>query len=186
MLPGAGREVRWFRPSPHGRHAAPLDVVDRESLLWCVGTVEGVQIHVTGHRRERSPAVIDLHYLTLAALLNWVMIVVAALWRVGACTPAGLRRAFGNRAFLPETAPAAERADRAAKNMTENMILFVVVLAASRLGGADAHALTPGAAMFFWARLAYWPVYIIGITYVRTALWATSLCGLLWIALAGW
>ena len=122
----------------------------------------------------------------LAALLNWLMIVVAALWRVDALTSVGLKRAFGNRAHLPEAAPAAARADRAAKNMTENMILFVVVLAASRLGGADAHALTPGAATFFWARVAYWPVYITGIPYLRTLLWVTSLFGLLWIAIAGW
>jgi uncharacterized MAPEG superfamily protein len=130
--------------------------------------------------------VIDLHFLTLAALLNWLMIVVAALWRVGACSPAGLQRAFGNRAHIPEAPPAAARAERAAKNMIENLILFVVVLTAARLNGADAHALTPGAAMFFWARLAYWPVYVMGIAYLRTALWATSLCGLLWIAIAGW
>jgi uncharacterized MAPEG superfamily protein len=129
---------------------------------------------------------IDLHFLTLAALLNWSMIVVAALWRVGALSPAGLERAFGNRSHIPEAAPAAARADRAAKNMVENMVLFAVVLTAARLGGADAHALTPGAAMFFWARLAYWPVYILGIPYLRTALWATSLCGLVWIAIAGW
>lgn len=122
----------------------------------------------------------------LAALLNWLMIVVAALWRVGALSPAGLERAFGNRAHIPEPAPAAARADRAARNMTENLILFAVVLTASRLGGADAHALIPGAALFFWARVAYWPIYILGVPYVRTVVWATSLCGLLWIAIAGW
>ena len=143
-------------------------------------------MQVTGYRAERIQRVIDLHYLTLAALLNWLMVVVAALWRVGALAPAGLERAFGNRTHIPEAAPAAARADRAAKNMTENMILFAVVLAASRLGGADAHALAPGAAMFFWARVAYWPVYIVGIPYLRTVLWATSLCGLLRIAIAGW
>jgi uncharacterized MAPEG superfamily protein len=128
---------------------------------------------------------IDLQFLMLAALLSWLMIVVAALWSTGAFSPAGLKRAFGNRAHI-EASPAAARADRAAKNMIENMVLFVVVLTASRLRGADAHALTPGAAMFFWARLAYWPVYVIGIPYLRTVLWATALCGLLWIAIAGW
>ncbi len=141
---------------------------------------------VTGHRTERIQGVIDLHFLMLAALLNWLMIVVAGLWRVDAFTPGGLKRAFSNRTHIPEAGPVAARADRAAKNMIENMILFVVVLTASRLGGADADALTPGAAMFFWARLAYWPVYIIGIPYLRTVLWASSLCGLLWIAIAGW
>jgi uncharacterized MAPEG superfamily protein len=128
---------------------------------------------------------IDVQFLMLAALLTWLMIVVAALWGVGVFGPAGLKRAFGNRAHIQAT-PAAARADRAAKNMIENMVLFVVVLTASRLRGADPHALTPGAAMFFWARLAYWPVYVMGIPYLRTALWATALGGLLWIAIAGW
>jgi uncharacterized MAPEG superfamily protein len=128
----------------------------------------------------------DLHFLTLAAALTWLMVVSAALWRVGAASPAGLVRAFGNRAFVPESPPAAARADRAATNMIENMVLFVVVLAAARLGGAGADALTPGAALFFGARLAYWPVYVAGIAYLRTALWVASLGGLLWIAIAGW
>jgi len=144
-------------------------------------------LHVTGRRVERTQRVIDLHYLVLAALLNWLMILVAALWGTGAfSSPAGLARAFGNRAHIPGVAPAAARADRAAKNMLENLVLFGVVLTASRLGGADANALTPGAALFFWARLAYWPVYVAGIPYLRTLLWAASLCGILAIALAGW
>lgn len=127
----------------------------------------------------------DLHYLTLAALLTWLMILVAALWSTGAFST-GLAHAFGNRGHLPAAAPAAARADRAAKNMIENTMLFVVILGAARLGGADPSALAPGAAIFFWARLAYWPVYVLGIPYFRTVLWATALCGLLWIAIAGW
>ena len=128
----------------------------------------------------------DLHFLTFAALLTWLMVVSAALWRVNALTPVGLARAFGNRAVVPEGSPASARADRAAKNMLENLLLFAVVVVAARLGGAGADALTPGAALFFWARLAYWPVYVAGIPYLRTMLWVTSLVGLLWITIAGW
>lgn len=62
----------------------------------------------------------------------------------------------------------------------------VVVVVAARLGGAGAEALTPGAAVFFWARLASWPVYVAGVPYLRTLLWVTSVFGLLWIAIAGW
>ena len=128
----------------------------------------------------------DLHFLTLAALLTWLMVVSAALWRVGALSPVGLGRAFGNRALLPEVSPACARADRAARNMLENLLLFAVVLVAARLAGAGADALTPGAALFFWARLAYWPVYVAGIAYLRTLLWVASLCGLVWITMAWW
>ena len=31
---------------------------------------------------------------------------------------------------------------------------------------------------FFWARLTYWPVYLAGIVYLRTAVWAVSILGL--------
>jgi uncharacterized MAPEG superfamily protein len=44
----------------------------------------------------------------------------------------------------------------------------------------------PGANIFFWARVAYFPTYLAGIAYVRSALWAVGLIGLamvLWPAL---
>jgi uncharacterized MAPEG superfamily protein len=36
-----------------------------------------------------------------------------------------------------------------------------------------------GAQLFFWGRLAYAPVYIIGIPWLRTGLWGVSFVGLL-------
>jgi uncharacterized MAPEG superfamily protein len=36
-----------------------------------------------------------------------------------------------------------------------------------------------GAELYFWARLAYLPIYIVGIPYLRTLVWAVSLWGLL-------
>jgi uncharacterized MAPEG superfamily protein len=32
--------------------------------------------------------------------------------------------------------------------------------------------------MFFWARIAYIPVYYAGIAYLRTAVWVVSIVGL--------
>jgi uncharacterized MAPEG superfamily protein len=40
-----------------------------------------------------------------------------------------------------------------------------------------------GAQLFFWARVAYVPVYIIGLPWVRTGVWAASTVGLLLIFL---
>jgi uncharacterized MAPEG superfamily protein len=42
----------------------------------------------------------------------------------------------------------------------------------------DAHTAL-GAEVYFWARLAYLPIYLIGIPYLRTAVYAVSLWGLL-------
>jgi uncharacterized MAPEG superfamily protein len=36
-----------------------------------------------------------------------------------------------------------------------------------------------GAQVYFWARVAYLPVYVVGIPYLRTAVWAASLWGIL-------
>lgn len=79
---------------------------------------------------------------------------------------------------------AAARADRASKNFLETFPLF----AAAALGVVLAHANTAhtalGAELYFWARLAYLPIYIVGIPYLRTAVWVVSLWGLLQV-LAG-
>jgi hypothetical protein len=32
--------------------------------------------------------------------------------------------------------------------------------------------------VFFWARVVYLPVYLIGITYVRSAVWGVGIFGL--------
>ena len=36
-----------------------------------------------------------------------------------------------------------------------------------------------GAQIYLWARVAYLPVYVIGIPYLRTLVWAASLWGIL-------
>jgi uncharacterized MAPEG superfamily protein len=125
----------------------------------------------------------DLHYLVLSAALTWIMLMTAAMVRSRGWTLAGMRIALGNRDRLPEATPLAARADRAARNMVENLVLFAVVVLAARLVGAPAELLARGAALFFWARLVYFFVYLAGIPYLRTAVWAVSIAGLVLIAL---
>jgi uncharacterized MAPEG superfamily protein len=36
-----------------------------------------------------------------------------------------------------------------------------------------------GAQIYFWARVAYLPIYVIGIPYVRTLVWGAGFWGLL-------
>ena len=40
-----------------------------------------------------------------------------------------------------------------------------------------------GAQLYFWARVAYIPAYALGISYVRTAIWAASMAGLVMVLL---
>ncbi|MEZ4402331.1 MAG: MAPEG family protein [Kofleriaceae bacterium] len=117
----------------------------------------------------------DVRLLVYAAILTWVMIMVATFVRSGG----DLLYGFGNREAPPPASALAGRADRAAKNMLENMILFTaVVMAAQAAGHHGDSRVVLGARLFFWARLAYWPTYLAGVRYLRTGLWAVSVAGL--------
>ena len=120
----------------------------------------------------------DLYYLAASAILTFIMVLVASLVRARAWTPAGMAVAFGNRDNLPQVTPLAGRAERAAKNMLEGMLLFAAVMLAAQIAGVVGPRVALGAQVFFWARLVYFPVYLAGISYVRTAVWAVSVVGL--------
>jgi uncharacterized MAPEG superfamily protein len=115
----------------------------------------------------------DVRLLAYAAVLTWVMIMTGAMLKTR-----GLVNAGGNRDDLPEPTELANRADRAAKNMLENLVLFTALLVAARLGNGDPDRIVLGARIFFWARVAYFPIYVAGIKYVRTVVWAVGIAGL--------
>lgn len=121
----------------------------------------------------------DVHYLLLATGLTWIQIMAAAELHTPTWTRAGAKLAFGNRESLPEPSAVAGRAARASRNMIENMVLFVALFVAARSAGAEP---THGAAVFFFARLAYFVAYLAGILYVRSILWGIALAGLAWMA----
>ncbi len=75
----------------------------------------------------------------------------------------------------------AGRANRAASNMIENMVLFGAACIAAVAAGKTDGSVATGAAIFFWGRLVYWPVYLAGIAYLRTLVWVVSLVGILMI-----
>jgi uncharacterized MAPEG superfamily protein len=125
--------------------------------------------------------VTDVHYLLLSAALAWIMIMTAAELHTPTWTRAGARLAFGNRDALPERSALAGRAERAARNMIENLILFIAVFVAARAAGVDARL---GAAVFFFARLAYFVAYLAGIRYVRSVIWAVAVLAMAQIGLS--
>lgn len=120
----------------------------------------------------------DLYYLAASAILTLVMVLVASMLRARAWTPEGMAIAFGNRENLPPATPLAGRAERAARNMVDNMVLFAVVMLAAHIAAVLGPRVALGAQIFFWARLVYFPTYLAGITYLRTAVWLVSMVGL--------
>jgi uncharacterized MAPEG superfamily protein len=120
----------------------------------------------------------EITLLAYSVLLLFVMIITASTLRTHLYTPKGLMLAFQNRENLPEPTAIAGRAERAAHNMMEGMLLFTpAVLGARAAGIADATTVL-GAQMFLVARLVYFPVYLAGIPYLRTAVWSVSIVGI--------
>lgn len=123
------------------------------------------------------------HLLAYSAILSWVMIMTAASLGGKLWTPKGLVYGVGNRDTPPNHDGVAGRADRAAKNMLENMILFTALLVAARLTGSTHRFVELGANVFFFARVVYFGVYLAGIPVLRTGVWTVSVVGLALIAI---
>ena len=122
----------------------------------------------------------EISYLIWSLALFLVMVVVQALISV---SEHGLVPLAGSRDDIKDHKVLTGRAKRANQNMIESLILFVpLVLVAAHLGKFnDMTAL--GAALFFWGRLAYAPIYWLGLSWVRTLAWAVSLLGIVLILL---
>jgi uncharacterized MAPEG superfamily protein len=109
------------------------------------------------------------------------------LWVAHVLVQAATARAeFGDAyLFTPrDTEPAAKglacgRATRALHNYVENLGPFIAMalalIATGRHGGLGA----AGATIWILARIVYLPIYLAGVIYLRTALWAISVVGLL-------
>jgi uncharacterized MAPEG superfamily protein len=119
-----------------------------------------------------------LMILAELAVINWALILAAALIKGKAWKPSGMAATMGNRDEVPECTGFAARTDRAGKNMLENMVLFTALVLVASLGAVASPTVELGARIFFWARLVYIPIYMIGIPVARTAVWALSIVGM--------
>lgn len=119
----------------------------------------------------------ELTWLGWAIVLGLVHVLVAAAlgtWQ------RGLRWNVGNRDGEPQPLTGwAARAQRANLNFLETFAFFAAaVLAVALAHQSDASSLL-GAQIYVWARVAYLPIYLAGIPYLRTLVWAASLWGML-------
>lgn len=120
----------------------------------------------------------DLTMLVWTVALCVVQMLVAVL---AAQLQVGLPVLAGNRENMPNLTGLAGRATRAHINMLESLVLFAVLVLVAQVTGR-ANAMTAlGAQLFFWARLVHAVVYLIGIPWLRTGVWAVSIVGLVLI-----
>ena len=112
-------------------------------------------------------------YFTVWTLIT---VVVGAAIRNQEWTKEGRDIGLGNRDNLKEATPMGGRAERAAKNSIEAAVFFVPLALVANAAGMDAEVML-GAQIAFWARIAYVPIYIAGIKYLRSLVWIGGVVG---------
>ena len=112
-------------------------------------------------------------YFTVWTLIT---VVVGAAIRNQEWTKEGRDIGLSNRDNLKEATPMGGRAERAAKNSIEAAAFFVPLALVANAAGMDAEVML-GAQIAFWARIAYVPIYIAGIKYLRSLVWIGGAVG---------
>src|SRR5262245_33916813 len=117
----------------------------------------------------------DLWMLVWSGVL---CISLPAVYLIGrARTPGGLAWGLGNR-DAPFAVPAwTARAERAHRNLVENLPTFAILVLVAHLAGKASASTALGATLFFWGRVLHAAVYVAGITIVRTAMFAVAMAG---------
>ena len=77
----------------------------------------------------------------------------------------------------------AQRAQAAHYNGIENLVVFASLVAAAQFAGISTELTVWGCALYFWARLAHYIAYTLGIPVVRTLCFVAGVVGELLIAI---
>ncbi len=121
---------------------------------------------------------IELQLLVWSVALAFVQVLVAV---VGAALWLDLDTLVGNRDHVPKVPGWAGRAERAASNMIQNLVLFAPLVLVAVVAGRTNATTALGAEVFLSARVVHAIVYTIGIPYLRTLVWLVSVIGLVLI-----
>lgn len=114
----------------------------------------------------------ELFWLTLVILMTalmWMPYILQILASLGPITAVGT--AVSDR---PTDSAWAERAKRAHVNAVENLVLFAPLVLTAHVAGANSSATATAAAVYFFARLAHYAVYLMGIGLLRTIAFAVG------------
>ena len=118
----------------------------------------------------------------------WASALLGTVYLLAAVIPSVLGRgmpwAAGPR---DEPAPAigkvGGRLDRAWKNFVETFPLFVAAVLVEAQVPQDSEIAAMGAQLYFWGRVAFLPLYAIGVPFLRTIAWTVALAGIVMVLL---
>jgi uncharacterized MAPEG superfamily protein len=124
---------------------------------------------------------IELKMLLWATVLGMAQLALVATFST---QQRGLGWNAGPRdGVAPPLTGVAGRLDRAANNFLETFPFFAIGVLMLALLHKETEQTAIGAQMYFWARVAYVPAYAAGISYVRTAIWAVAVTGIIFVLL---
>jgi uncharacterized MAPEG superfamily protein len=92
--------------------------------------------------------------------------------------PNKLQENLGPRDHMRPLTVAGQRAARALANLHEAIPVFIALALMNMIVAPQAALAVTGAWIFFIARIVYLPLYIHGVTYVRTLAWIGGWVGL--------
>ena len=95
----------------------------------------------------------------------------------------GIGWALGPQDEQRDPSIVAGRLERALTNYAYNLPAFIALALMLRVTDLGTATTATGAALWFWARLAYIPAYASGLPLVRSIAWVASLIGLVMMLL---
>ena len=85
---------------------------------------------------------------------------------------------------MPPLSDKAQRLKRAQDNLFETLPLFLGAVLIAHVANKESEITALGAQIYFWARVAYVPLYAWGVRHLRSLVWIVSIVGLGMIAQA--
>lgn len=122
-------------------------------------------------------------------MTTWILAVLA-LWFAQVFFAAGFRTVLSDdpstaiadhmrgKDDAPEPNKLGGRAARAQDNLAESLPIFLALALLHEIHGTQDGLAGQGAALFFFARVAYVPAYLSAIPGLRTVMWAAATAGL--------
>jgi uncharacterized MAPEG superfamily protein len=127
-------------------------------------------------------ASVEMQMLFWSIVLGIVQLLLAVLASVAG---RGMPWALGPRDDAwPALGKTGARLERAYRNFLETFPFFAAAVLLAHALGISTPMSVLGAQLYFWARVVYVPVYVIGIPFLRTLVWTAGLVGIVLVLLA--
>ncbi|WP_312161439.1 MAPEG family protein [Phenylobacterium sp.] len=118
----------------------------------------------------------------------WTLVLAFAqilLFDIARTSQYGLKWNTGPRdGEMPPLSDRAGRLKRAQDNLFETLPLFLGAVLIAHVAGKESETTALGAQIYFWARVAYVPLYAWGVRHLRSLAWLVSIVGLGMVAQA--